>query len=109
MERRLPIIVVVSLARFESTSTGGVEWTYTDNISAHEARVFSKRAWPRGEEITVTPFNEETTRGSIAYCQRLADDRFFLGVRFKDHQSMWSAIRRYDGIQITALVNSKAS
>ncbi len=109
MERRLPIIVVVSLAHFESTSTGEVEWTYTDNISAHGARVFSKRSWRPGEEITVAPFKEETTRGSIVYCQRLADDRFFLGVRFKDHQSMWSAIRRYDGIQITALVNSESS
>jgi hypothetical protein len=78
MERRLPIIVVVSLARFEGTSTDGVEWTYTDNISAHGARVFSKRAWRPGEEITVTPINEETTRGSIVYCQGLADDRYFL-------------------------------
>jgi len=57
MERRLPIIVVVSLAHFESTSTDGVEWTYTDNISAHGARVFSKLAWRPGEEITVSPFN----------------------------------------------------
>jgi hypothetical protein len=109
VERRLPIIVVVSLAHLERGSIEGAEWTYTDNISAHGARVFSKRSWSPGEEITVTPFREETTRGSVAYCQRLADGRCFIGVKFRDRQVPWSAISRYDGIQISATVRSKSS
>ena len=109
MERRLPIIVVVSLAQLERRSAEGAEWTYTDNISAHGARVFSKRSWSPGEEITVTPFREETTSGSVVYCQKLADDRYFIGVKFKDRQIPWSAISRYDGIKISATVRSKAS
>lgn len=108
MERRLPIIVVVSLAQIERAITEGVEWTYTDNISAHGARVFSKRSWALGEELSVTPLNEETTSGSVVYCQKLADDRYFIGVKFKEHQAMWSAIKRYDGLQIPASLKATA-
>lgn len=109
MERRLPIIVVVSLAQLEPKSTDGVEWTYTDNISAQGARVFSKRPWNPGDEITVTPFREAPTSGSVVYCQRLEDGRYFIGVKLKDQQILWSAVRRYDGIQASATVKTKSS
>jgi len=97
IERRLPIIVVVRLANSELTASDQLEWTYTDNVSAHGARVFSKRPWRPGEEIAVTPFNEETTQGNVIYCQRMADGRSFIGVKFKDHVS-WSIVRRYNGL-----------
>jgi hypothetical protein len=106
MERRLPIIVVVSLAYLERTNAEEAEWTYTDNVSAHGARVFSRRAWQLGEEITLTPFKEETASGNVVYCQRIADDRYWIGVKVKDHPTAWRAIRRYDGIQMSALVES---
>jgi hypothetical protein len=50
----------------------------------------------------VTPVNEETTCGNVVYCQRLADDRFGIGVKFQDRIVMWSAMRKYDGIQISS-------
>lgn len=109
MERRLPIIVVVSLAELARKSADGLEWTYTDNISAHGARLFTKRSWSPGEEITVTPFREETTSGSVVYCQKLTDGRYFIGARFRDDQILWSAIRRYDGIQAGATVRTKST
>jgi len=110
VEKRLPIIVVVRLAHLERTSNNGIEeWTYTDNISARGARVFSRRFWPLGEEITVTPYEEEPTCGSVVYCERLADGRYFIGVKFKDHPVTWSAIRRYGGIQISVLAKSTSS
>jgi hypothetical protein len=107
MERRLPIIVVVSLAYLERADADGVEWTYTDNISAHGARVFSRRNWQPGDEITLTPFNEETTYGNVIYCQRMVDGRCFFGVKFKD-QVAWSIVRRYDGIKISPPNESKS-
>lgn len=103
MERRLPIIVVVSLANLERADTDVTEWTYTDNISSHGARVFSRRNWQLGDEITLTPFKEETASGSVVYCQRMADNRYWLGVKLKDHPTTWRIIRRYDGIQMNAL------
>ena len=109
MEKRLPIIVVVSLAYLERPDTDGTEWTYTDNISAHGARVFSRRNWQLGDEITLTPFKEETASGSVVYCQRMADNRYWIGVKLKDHPTTWRIIRRYDGIQINTLAESKPS
>lgn len=109
MERRLPIIVVVRLAHLELASTDGTEWTYTDNLSAHGARIFSRRVWQPGDEITVTPFNEEMARGNVVYCQKAAENRYWVGVELKDHPVTWSAIRRFDGIQITAPAKSTTS
>jgi hypothetical protein len=105
-EKRLPIIVVVSLASLGRMTTDGAEWTYTDNVSAHGAHVFSKHLWQPGEEITLTPFKEETASGNVVYCQRIAGDRYWIGVQLKDHPNTWRAIRRYDGIQMSALVES---
>jgi hypothetical protein len=109
IERRLPIIVVVGLARLERANTDGVEWTFTDNISAHGARVFSRHAWQPGDGITLTPFNEEMACGNVIYCKRIADDRYWVGVKLKDHMIAWRAIKRYDGIQMSALVESKSN
>jgi hypothetical protein len=102
MERRLPIIVVVRLAYSESKNTYVSEWTYTDNISAHGARIFTKHVWQLGDEITLTPFKEETASGNVVYSQMTADGRYWVGVKLKDHPVLWRAIRKYDGIQIGA-------
>jgi hypothetical protein len=109
MEKRLPIIAVVNLACSERADIDETEWTFTDNISARGARVFSRRNWQPGEEITLTPFNEETACGSVVYCQRIADKRYWIGVKLKDHPTTWRIIRRYDGIQISATVRSESS
>jgi hypothetical protein len=101
LERRLPIIVIARLAQVDRASTHGEERTFTDNISAHGARIFSRHPWQPGDEVMVTPVNEETTCGNVVYCQRLADDRFGIGVKFQDRIVMWSAMRKYDGIQIS--------
>jgi len=106
-EKRLPIIVVVSLAKLNRTTTDGAEWTYTDNISAHGARVFSKQVWQLGDEITLTPFKEEAASGNVVYCQKIPGDRYWVGVKLKDHPVTWRAIRKYDGIPVSALVESK--
>lgn len=82
-ERRLSIIVVARLAAVEHVGTDGEERTYTDNISARGARIFSRHTWQPGGEIMVTPRNEEATCGSVVYCERL-DDRYAIGVKFKD-------------------------
>jgi hypothetical protein len=110
MERRLPIIVVVRLAPAERAGAGGEERTYTDNISAHGARIFSRRPWQLGDKVSVTPVNEESTAcGKVVYCHRLADDRYDIGVAFQDRPVTWSVVRRYDGIQISPLAKLKSS
>jgi hypothetical protein len=97
MKRRLPIVLIVRLAP-ERAGTDGEERTYTDNISADGACIFSTHPWQLGDKVRVTPVNEESSAyGKVVYCQRLADDRCEIGVQFDD-PIMWSAVRRYDGL-----------
>ena len=107
-ERRLPLIVVVRLANSELPGSDGTEWTYTDNVSGHGARVFSKRLWRPGEEIAITPFNEQTTQGNVVYCERLTGGRCFIGVNLKDRVA-WSMVRRYNDIKTSAPPLAKPS
>ena len=82
----------------------------TPIISVHTVLAyFSKHPWQPGDEVMVTPVNDETTCGNVVYCQRLPDDRYGIGVKFRDRLVTWSAMRRYDGIQISSLAKSKPS
>jgi len=109
MERRLPIVVVVRLALAECAGPDGEERAYTDNISARGARVYSVRPWLLGDAVQVTPRNEAPACGNVVYCQRLADDRYAVGVEFHDPTITWSAVRRYDGLQFNPPAKSHSS
>jgi len=97
MERRLPIIVVVRLAPAANVATDG-EKTFTDNISPHGARIFSKHAWQPGDVVQITPLNQDAASASVIYSQPLPDNRFSIGVKFQDHAVAWSVFQRYDGL-----------
>src|SRR5258708_14680397 len=77
MEKRLPIIMVVRLLPVQRVPASDEELTYTDNISAHGARVFSKSSWILGEQVQVTAVKEKSfMRGEVIYCQRLDEDHY---------------------------------
>jgi len=97
-ERRLPIIVVLRLAPAVSAATDG-ERTFTDNIGAHGARIFSQRAWQPGEVVRITPLNEDSVCAEVVYSQRLPNNRYGIGVKFQDGAATWSVVRKY-GISI---------
>ena len=107
MEKRLPIIVVVRLARAEPTGAQKEERTFTDNISSRGARVFSTRPWQLGDAVQLTPRNEGLALGKVVYCQLLPDNRYVIGVKFQDRQVAWSAVRRYDGFSLPAKPESR--
>lgn len=96
-ERRLPIIAVVRLAHCIPAGTDG-EKTYTDNISPHGARVFSKHTWQPGDIVRVTPLNEDSAWGTVIYCRKLPDDRYGIGVKFQGPPVMWSALHKYGSV-----------
>ena len=90
-EKRLPIVVVVSLAGAESPQGDGEEKTYTDNVSPYGARVVSRHYWHAGEEARVTPFKYGTpARARVVYCRKLANERFFVGLDFSPRRVHWS-------------------
>ena len=98
MERRLPIIVVVRLARPESTNLDSEERTFTDNISSHGARIFSRQPWQPGEAVHVTPVHQASACGRVIYCQKLHDNRYSIGLHFPDHPVNWSTLQSYTGM-----------
>ncbi len=96
MEKRLPISIVVSLTVARNHPANGVELTYTENVSAHGARVISKRHWQPGEVAQVTCLKDESTiRGKVVYCQKLMDDRYCVGLNFNGSPVTWSTYRTY--------------
>ena len=97
LERRLPIIVPVRLSRAEHQdgNANQNEKTYTDNISLHGARVFSRSHWEPGEMVRLAPLNYKCVCGKVVYCQRLPDDRHAVGVNFQTHAISWSILQRF--------------
>ena len=97
-ERRLPILIVVNLASLNPAPTQRHERTYIDNISGHGARVHSTGPWQLGQEAEIAPANGETPiEGEVVYCQKLAEDRFFIGLKFRSHIP-WSLLQRFNGM-----------
>ena len=103
-ERRLRVVVVVNVARLEPVSPERDERTYTDNISAHGARVRSTCAWRLGEETEITPVSGKTpVRGEVVYCERLDNDIFFVGIKIRESRIPWSILQRFDGHFLTGI------
>jgi hypothetical protein len=98
MEKRIPIAIVVHLTHAQDNPASEQELTYTDNVSAHGARVVSSRPWQIGELAQVTSLKDEITiSGKVAYCLMLPDNRYFIGLNFQDRRVTWSVYRTYSG------------
>jgi hypothetical protein len=98
MDKRLPIAIVVSLAQPQEKSVNGYEITYTDNISAHGARVISGHFRNPGEVLDVTCLKDQVPfRGKVIYCHKLEDDRYGVGVYFLGRNVTWSKFLTYSG------------
>ncbi len=97
MEGRLPIVVAVRLVHAGIADGAREERTYTDNISAHGARLFSIQPWQIGEEVRIA-------------CQALGDGRFAIGVKFLDGPVKWTAATRMaDGLLGRALAKTAST
>ena len=97
-ERRLPIILVVRIGHCEPAGVNGEEKTYTDNISPHGARLFSKQVWRPGDIVQVTPLSDESVCGKVVYCQKMADGTSSIGVQFQARSVEWSVWQRFGGL-----------
>ena len=96
MEKRIPVAIVVRLMQPQDQPANGAELTYTDNVSAHGARVVSNRPWKTGEVAQITSLKDEITlSGKVTYCRQFVDGRYYIGLNFQGRQVTWSAYRTY--------------
>jgi hypothetical protein len=98
MEKRLQMAIVVQLARAQDPPANGAELTYTDNVSAHGARVLSSHPWQTDELVRLTSLKDKIgVLGKVAYCQKLEDNRYRIGLNFNGNSATWSAFRARSG------------
>lgn len=98
-ERRLPIAVAVRVKVLDHAGARKCERTFTDNVSAHGVRIRSMRAWHPGEQVELTPLNEEfPVRAAVVYCQKLDDECFFVGFKVGQGKIPWAPLKRFGGI-----------
>ena len=106
-ERRLPIMMEVNLAPAGRAREERCERTFTDNISPHGIRLHSTAAWRMGERAEVTPMKGESSMlGEVVYCQRVHNDRFFVGLMFRDKNIPWSILQRFNGLTHTDILGA---
>jgi PilZ domain len=61
------------------------ETAYTENVSAHGARILTRRKWSIDErlEIESTRWNFRSS-ARVAYCEALPNEEFAVGLQFLD-------------------------
>ena len=88
--RRIPTGVAVRLSRVQSPQAGEEEIAYTENVSAHGARLISRSEFHPGEEVRVTIVKNGTAiLGSVVFCRILDNGRFCVGLNFQDQPVPW--------------------
>jgi hypothetical protein len=103
-EKRLPIMIEARLALAEGASERQ-ERGQVENISALGARVYASRPWQRGEQVEIAPvigkqlvIGEQPLRGEVIYCQKQADGRFVIGLKFRRNPGMSSMLEKLKGL-----------
>jgi hypothetical protein len=87
-ERRIPMEIPVLIAGHRQAP--GSESTFTENVSAHGARVVSVRRWVQGEPLVfASRTGEFRSSARVAYCQPLQGDGFAIGVQFLEPKGRW--------------------
>lgn len=88
VEAREPVPVPVYLARLDQPRL--VERTITEDVSAHGARVVTKRCWQRGEVPLLTPLIGEFPKyARVVYCDPQPDGGYCVGIKFLGPSFRW--------------------
>jgi len=88
IEKREPLPVQIYLANLDEPRVR--ERTVTEDVSAHGARVLTKRCWRRGEVPLVTPLiGEFPKHARVVYCDPQAKGGYCLGIQFEGPAFKW--------------------
>jgi len=78
-EKRTARVVPVELSRLDKSLLK--ERAFTENLSAHGARIVTERKWQPGTIVLIVSSKEAlNSRAQIVYCQPLGVGRFAVGV-----------------------------
>jgi hypothetical protein len=87
-EARIPMTIAVNISSLQQVP--GIETTFTENVSAHGARVVSTRRWLPGEQLTfaLLPGDFRAT-ARVVYCHPQRDAEFAIGLEFLEPVARW--------------------
>lgn len=87
-ETRVPMEVGVQISGHGALP--GAETTFTENVSARGARVFSSRRWKINERLIIATLTGSfRSVARVAYCQNIAENGFAVGLEFLDSTGNW--------------------
>jgi len=87
-ENRIPMAVAIQMSG--SSRRPEIEHTFTENVSSRGARILTQRAWRRNERVTIASLRSDfQSRARVAYCERLRETGFAIGLEFLEHSGHW--------------------
>jgi hypothetical protein len=90
LEKRIPMGIPLYLVSLKKPRTA--ERVLTENVSAHGARVVTKRPWQPGEDHWLSPLSGKfQLSAQVIYCQPLANGDFCVGLDFRGCPVNWEA------------------
>ena len=87
-DKRVPMAIAVQLSGHSNVQ--GTESTFTENVSANGARVYSVRPWRKNERLWLSSLpGGFRSLARVAYCQALTGQGFALGLEFLERTAGW--------------------
>jgi hypothetical protein len=88
VEKRVPMAIAVQLSGH--TNVQGTESTFTENVSANGARVYSVRPWRKNDRLVLASLpGGFRSVARVTYCQSLHGQGFALGLQFLEKARGW--------------------
>jgi hypothetical protein len=88
-EKRIASAVAVEICLQDEPML--TERVWTENVSAHGARVLMKRKLRPGQHVLViSPKEGVQSQAQIVYCQRLAESKFAVGLELSVRVEQWA-------------------
>ena len=87
-EARVPMTLAVNISNQQQSA--GVETTFTENVSAHGARILSTRHWRPGRPavICIAARGFSCERAGV-YCRPQRNHEFAVGIEFLEPVARW--------------------
>lgn len=87
-EKRVPMAIAVQLSG--NANVQGTESTFTENVSANGARVYSVRPWRKNDRLWLASLpGGFRSLARVTYCQSLTGQGFALGLEFLERAAGW--------------------